>query len=198
MSAKNHAFPAGDVQQVFLSFFTSNIGKCTAFIMKTEDGAGHTFDSDAFVASRTRDMRVGAPPSGCTRQCCFSHRVCVCVCVYVQGCSKSLVRTQAFNHFVSRLVEDTDDAGPEVRAWRLLTLLTVPHACRCVAQLEYYTALVDPSSAGPTFSSEGSTYVGRRCVFVGTDADEGLALVCQENHCGTATATNQGVALGRP
>ena len=81
VSAKNHAFPAGDVQQVFLSFFTSNIGKCTAFIMKTEDGAGHTFDSDAFVASRTRDMRVGAPPSGCTRQCCFSHRVCVCVCV---------------------------------------------------------------------------------------------------------------------
>ena len=51
--------------------------------------------------------------------------VCDCVCARVcvvwrhasskQPFAKSLVQTQCFNHFVARLVHDTDDAGPEVR-----------------------------------------------------------------------------------
>lgn len=59
-------FNAAVVQQAFVQLFTAALGDCTAFLRDDDNdnpsgcarARGPTFDSDAFVASRCRDVKV--------------------------------------------------------------------------------------------------------------------------------------------
>ena len=72
VSAFSHAtgphFDAAAVQQVFVRFFTTALRDCTAFMVQSSPslsagggrrcGPATTFDSDVFVASCSRDVKV--------------------------------------------------------------------------------------------------------------------------------------------